>query len=320
MKTIGELYTFYKEALVPKLKEIDKKRIITLVEICIVSIITAVLLAWLFMILNGDGELDKSDGKLLTFIAVVGISICGIIRASYSSKFKVEIIREIAEFMDDSFTYSSERKVDSLSLGKCDLFNFEDASGEDLITGKTNQNIEFEYSSIKLEKGSGKNKRTVFLGSFFSADFNKNFSGKTVVLPDFAEKRFGAVGKWMQSMNRSNGELVKLEDPEFEKMFAVYGSDQIEARYILTPGMMRRIIDFAKKMDKKIFVSFVDSKMYIAISNGQGLFEPRLLKSIVNFDDIQKYYENFKFVLDIVDEFSLNTQLWKNNITEDLSL
>ena len=113
-------------------------------------------------------------------------------------------------------------------------------------------------------------------------------------------------------MNRSNGELVKLEDPEFEKMFVVYGTNQIEARYILTPALMRKIIDFARKVDKKLCISFVDSKINIAVINEKGLFETNIFKSVVNFEDIQKYYENFKFVLDIVDEFSLNTQIWQN--------
>ena len=71
------------------------------------------------------------------------------------------------------------------------------------------------------------------------ADFNKNFNGHTVVLPDTAEKILGKFGQSLQSMS-SRGELVKLEDPEFEKEFCVYGDDQVEARYILSPALMKR--------------------------------------------------------------------------------
>ena len=42
----------------------------------------------------------------------------------------------------------------------------------------------------------------------------------------------------------SHGELVKLEDPEFEKSFVVYSGNQTEARYILSTSLMRRILDY----------------------------------------------------------------------------
>ena len=57
-----------------------------------------------------------------------------------------------------------------------------------------------------------------------------------MVLPDVAERCFGSlIGNFFQKMNFSDGSLVKLENPDFEKLFSVYSHDQIEARYILTP-------------------------------------------------------------------------------------
>ena len=49
------------------------------------------------------------------------------------------------------------------------------------------------------------------------------------------------IGQKLQSFTTafSKRQLIKLEDPEFEKLFAVYGDDQIEARYILTPALMQ---------------------------------------------------------------------------------
>ena len=34
-----------------------------------------------------------------------------------------------------------------------------------------------------------------------------------------------------------------LEDPTFNKAFAVFGSDQVEAREILTPTFMQQLVD-----------------------------------------------------------------------------
>ncbi len=47
------------------------------------------------------------------------------------------------------------------------------------------------------------------------------------------------------------GELIKLENPEFEKIFSVYGSSQQEARYVLTPTMMEAIVNVYKTCNLK---------------------------------------------------------------------
>ncbi len=141
------------------------------------------------------------------------------------------------------------------------------------------------------------------------ADFNKNFIGHTLVLPDTAEKMLGKLGQNLQAFS-SRGELIKLEDPEFEKEFCVYADDQVEARYILSPALMQRIVEFKRKWNTKVYLSFRDSKVYIAIKMDKNLFETRLFKSIVDYNFIE---ENIRFLIlltGIVDDLNLNTRIW----------
>ena len=42
------------------------------------------------------------------------------------------------------------------------------------------------------------------------ADFNKDFQGATVVLPDVAQRRLGFLGQQLQAMNIARGQLIKL--------------------------------------------------------------------------------------------------------------
>jgi hypothetical protein len=130
-----------------------------------------------------------------------------------------------------------------------------------------------------------------------------------VVLPDTAERMLGKFGQNLQSMS-SRGQLVKLENPEFEKEFCVYSDDQVEARYILSPSLMQRIVEFKRKWDTKIYMSFRDSKVYIAIKMNKNLFETRLFKSIEDFNFIE---ENIRFLIlitGIVEDLNLNTRIW----------
>jgi Protein of unknown function (DUF3137) len=151
---------------------------------------------------------------------------------------------------------------------------------------------------------------TLFKGMFFAADFNKTFQHRTVVVPDLAERFLGGLGTQLQSLNKQRGQLIKLEDPEFERLFAVYGDDQIEARYILSTSLMERLVKFRKKSGRDISVSFVNNTIYVAIAYDEDLFEPKLFNSMLDFQPIQEYFENLQLVIGIVQDLNLNRRIW----------
>lgn len=146
-------------------------------------------------------------------------------------------------------------------------------------------------------------RRLVFKGLFFIADFNKHFQGRTTVLPD-------SIGSKVEVLNRGRGQAVKLEDPQFKKLFSVYGTDQVEARYILSTSLMERLITFRGKANRKVYVSFVDSLIYLAVSYQEDLFEPRLFKTMLDFQPLKDYYETLQLMLGIVEDLNLNQRIW----------
>ncbi|MBN1639373.1 MAG: DUF3137 domain-containing protein [Ignavibacteriales bacterium] len=150
-----------------------------------------------------------------------------------------------------------------------------------------------------------------FQGLFMMADFNKRISGTTVIIPDKYEKKFGFLAKAFQKLSSKKGELVYLENPEFEKKFVVYSSDQVEARYILSTKMMETILGLSKKIRNKIMLSFVDNNVFCSIFTIGGFMDLKLGKSFTKGDGLNKAYENLKFCVDIVEDLQLNQRLWK---------
>ena len=189
----------------------------------------------------------------------------------------------------------------------------DDFSEEDCVEGKWGDTWLY-FSEVKAEdKNSDDDYKVYFQGLFFQANFNKSFQGRTVVVPDVAERNFGALGRMIQSWNKQHAnELIKLEDPEFERLFAVYGTDQIEARYILSTSLMQRLVELQKKVQRELRVSFVDDNVYIAISSkNKNLFEPRIFRSLVNFQPILEYFETLQMMIGIVEDLNLNRRIWK---------
>jgi hypothetical protein len=64
-----------------------------------------------------------------------------------------------------------------------------------------------------------------------------------------------------------------LVDPGFEEAFEVWTTDQVEARYLLTPIVMERLLELeAKFHGKKLRAAFADGHLYFALES-KNLFE-----------------------------------------------
>ncbi|MBR9853935.1 MAG: DUF3137 domain-containing protein [Algicola sp.] len=112
------------------------------------------------------------------------------------------------------------------------------------------------------------NQYFTFRGMFCWLQFKKKLNGHTVVLPN------NPTTKWdrLASLNFKEEQRIHLEDPRFTDNFRVYGTDQVEARYVLSSSLMERIVALKEKFDRPIFLSFQNRQMYLAVLNKNGLF------------------------------------------------
>jgi hypothetical protein len=269
---------------------------------------------------------------------------------NFHAIFKRIIIEPLVKFIDPTLQYAPEGSIDLYTFRQANIFQYytNEFDGEDLVCGtidKTKIKFSQVYARYRDEdKGIGSIptddpwlflliifllpfflvlrlfsnvfivklfiNHDVFKGLFFVADFNKDFSGYVLVMPDKAEKYFGRFGSMLQSHNLIRGELVKMDNTEFEKHFAVYGTDQVQARYVLTPRIMEKILDFKKKTGAATCLSFKDSMLYIAVPYKQSKFTPPLFKSLADYVDTCRYFQDLTTFISIAEEFNLNTRIW----------
>lgn len=103
--------------------------------------------------------------------------------------------------------------------------------------------------------------------------------------------------------------MVKLEDAKFEKHFSVYSSDQVEARYLLSPSLMEKIVAFRLK-NGIFWMSFFQGNIYLALPIKKNLFEPNLFKSALNTKTLKTYVSYLLLFISLVDEFEMNNRIW----------
>lgn len=316
MKTLEELKQFYKSTLSADLYGLEEKRKKILHKLTYIGITLLCVAAFISILLSRTtgGNTLVFVIPIIIFVAIAGL-ICNFLIKGYVTEFKALIIQRIVKFVDENLTYAAHNCIPKSTFMLSQIFKTTPNryKGDDLVSGKIGATkITFSEIKAEYESGSGKNRsrRTVFKGLFFIGDFNKDFTCQTVVLPDTAEKLFGHIGKMLQSWNKLRGQLIKLEDPEFEEHFVVYGNDQIQARYILSTSLMKRIVDFKKKTNRRIYLSFVGSMVFVAVSYTRNLFEPRLFRTLLDFEPVQEYFEDLQLAIGIVDDLNLNTRIW----------
>lgn len=240
--------------------------------------------------------------------------------AEFKQRYKKEVVERIVQQIDPSLRYSHGGSIRQKTFEESDLFKtkIDRYRGEDHVKGRLGA-TDFEFSELHAEyKRTTRDSKgrttttwhTIFRGIYFVADFHKEFQGHTVVMPDHLENTFGFFAKTLQKMAWGRGELVKLEDPEFEKAFVVYSEDQIEARYILSTSMMSRMLEFKKRCQGLVYFAFARSCVHVAISSPKNHFEPRYLKPVNDPVALRATCFDLHFVVGLIEDLNLNTRIW----------
>ena len=321
MKSPQELQQFYQSDLLPALEVLEKqRRAIVRKAMIAIFVVGGLALVVVFAVLASGSE----GLPILFFVGVGAVGGCAVLityfSRGYVGDFKHKIIRPIVTWLEPSLAYEPQNCISESTYLGSGLFprRPDRYSGDDLVRGQVGRTeIVFSelHSEYKTQTRDSKGRtqthwHTIFRGLFFIADFNKHFAGRTIVLPDVAESLFGKFGQTLQGWNFGRGDLVKLEDAEFEREFVVYGTDQVEARYILSTSLMRRITDFKRTAGRYVHLSFVNSCVYVAIRYERRLFEPRLFRTLLDMEPIGQYVEDLQLALGIVEDLNLNTRIW----------
>ncbi len=134
---------------------------------------------------------------------------------------------------------------------------------------------------------------TVLRGSLMALDFHREFLGRTVVLRD---KGF------FNRKKKSGMKRVGLADPKFEKIFEAYGTDQVEARYLLTPTFMQRLVDLEDSVDgKKIRFAFLGGMLLIAVETPNRFEAGSMRVSLTDPKRTQDILDEVSAVYNVVD-------------------
>jgi len=305
----------YRTRLLPRVKNYEKKRIkaLNVARIrCLKSIpIIIVLLGIILAISNSDVLRKNTVSAFLISVGIISVIVVFIYSSinKYKTSIKGRIFPRILEFAGD-FVYKPNYSAPFAQYKKYDIlppFDPPVSFSEDYVKGTYN-NVNIEFFEARLMRGAHfKGKKAVFNGVIAKISVNKKFSSKTVIRADK-----GSFGDWVSGRKLpENQEVVRLEDPKFDKLFNVYSNDQIEARYLLTTTFMERLIEVEKAFgSQKIECCFYKQYLVMAIHLIKDWFEPGPITKIEDFrDDSKKLLADINSIFNICDTLQMDSEI-----------
>jgi hypothetical protein len=178
------------------------------------------------------------------------------------------------------------------------LPSYDDRKFEDLIEGDRAE-THFSLVECKLteQRGSGKNRRTVtvFQGLLFHIQYPERFLGRTMIARQ---------GWWKGFFGDKSLQKVDLVAKELEDSFTIYSDDQVEARALLTPDRMERLIALERHFKGgKLRGIFEGDHLTLALEADDQFEAGSVWKPLVDPDRYISALTEIGLVCDVIDGF-----------------
>lgn len=187
------------------------------------------------------------------------------------------------------------------------LPSFDRDSFEDGWSGHYGGNF-FVLHEAHLEerRGSGKNQRwvTVFRGAIITMGLSRDTHGTTLVQRAGKHRKF--FGGVKDSIRLDGKELghVDMVHPDFEDIFDIFSSDQVEARYLVHPAYVERLIQIERAFEGDDIRCLFDANELVVVINSGDMFESGSINASDDRARLQQTLSQFRTLADLA--LSLN--------------
>ncbi|MGQ0815219.1 MAG: DUF3137 domain-containing protein [Gemmatimonadota bacterium] len=258
----------------------------------------------------------RPDPRLPGFFAVgVILFVTGRAQREVKKWYKTLVIRRVVDALGHGLTYSQVSSLTKSQFKDMDFFTdrVDVWKSEDQVAGKRRE-VDFALHEVRAARREKRGKTThevvFFQGLIVALEFNKNFHGHTIVVPDKGGRLLGSV--FGESETRRNKQIVRLANADFENMYTAYSTDDQEAHYLLTPKLMELVMQARLRMGADLRLAFFQNSLFVTVPSRHDRFEVALfgnrnvtpLSVIGDLADVVALAEN------LIDVLDLETRIW----------
>ena len=299
----AEFHKFCRKNIQTPMRELEKTRHNYIFAICCVIALLTIFAGIILTSAYINESFNSDIIQMLFGIFAVGAFCCTTIAKRYKTNAKEIILPQLLSYIGEFKILDKNNVSKYLTsyLHGLDLISeFNTSSFDDCLHGTYN-GVELGISETELtyvtRSGKHRHSRPVFKGLFVCFKSFKKFQYRTIIKRDTA---FFLTGR----------EKVSLEDPEFESLYSVISDDQIEARYLITPAFMNRMVELNKKgIGRMMTVSFEEDNVNIAISSSKDWFEIPLFKPATDIVNYRAIIHELINIFSIIDTLKLDQNI-----------
>lgn len=176
------------------------------------------------------------------------------------------------------------------------------------------RDVRFERSDVTIQDhvnlGKTSYTTTYLKGRWLIFEFNKDFQFDLQVI----DKKFKSTSKNSSIFTQidKRRHRIKFEDSEFNETFRVYGQDDPEAYYILTPQFMAVIKEMKCILDGTFMLGFINNQLHVAIHTNKDPMEPSIFKNIDLHQIQSEVQTEIDIIINIIDSLDLDRVFYKH--------
>jgi len=309
MQDLRETKRYFETKLIPTLSKLEKKLELQkkIGLILIITILLSVLSIFLEFI---------AIGVFFMLITAVVFLMNNSKSKSTKEEYKDTLVAPLMKSIDPTLRYTANGVFSQREFKNSLLFeNSEFYESEHFINCQLNKetvDMAFinAYDEIEaIDEDDSDTIETIFAGLFAVTKSTRKIKGKVCIFPDFAQKHLGFIGQGMQDSSYKGLKKVKLDDPRFEKEFLIYATDQVTANYVLNHTVMQALTSLVKKNKQKIYLSFIDDKVYLGMNLPFGFFQPIIKDKLSNFSSVRESLQAFYLTVSIFEALQKHHEL-----------
>jgi len=273
-----------------------------------------------------SGPLLGAGGRFAMLAAVFALVVWGLIQTQaatqpYREAYKRELLEPLVQAVLPGFRHQPQAGMGEEAFLASRLFPSrpDRYASEDLFSGEV-AGVPLRFAEVHAQEeredcdddGCRTHHTTIFRGLFAVAEFHKAFEGAVLVYPDRSERLLGALAQgWQRLGARSRRlQLIRLEDPRFERFFVVFADDPVTARYVLTPRLMEALVAYRERYGP-VYASMIDGALYLALPVRADAFEPPpLWRGAVDQRRLRRHAGLLQAMRAIVTGLGMDVRLW----------
>jgi hypothetical protein len=257
---------------------------------------------------------QRGDPRMPLMVAlIVTMLVADHSRRGLRKWYKRMVVPRVIKAIAADLSYEQHSNLTKDNFNNLDLFEKRATTwrAEDRITGKR-KNISFVIEEVKAGRYEqrGKRRREVifFQGALVYLDFNKHFHGHTVVVAEKDSRSFG--GLLGEAETRRGKNIVLFPNPDFERIYTVYATDDQEAHYLITPKLMELILRARSRLSSDLRLAFVNDSLFVAVPSTQDRFEVGLMSRVTPSSVAGDLAAVVQLTEQLIDLFDLETRIW----------